>query len=115
MMRLLGGGPGGGSPPRLGKLVIVIRYIIDDVSWVLRLLKPQRLVSIGMGEKEKRVLAGWRLLDWVLRLVAVEDEKLLHPEVQDQTAARENPRKLVIFMSDNLPCCIQVESTKVFN
>ena len=48
-----------------------IEYMIR--AWNAKLLKPQRLVSAGMAEEEKRCLAPWRLFDWVMRLACFED------------------------------------------
>ena len=48
-----------------------INYMINE--WNAKLLKPQRLVGIGLAEEEKRCLGAWQLFDWVLRLAAFED------------------------------------------
>ena len=78
-----------------------ITYMINE--WNAKLLKPQRLVGIGLAEEEKRCLGAWQLFDWVLRLAAFEDVSELGEHVMEPEKFRANLKKLVLFASDQMP------------
>ena len=71
--------------------------------WNAKLLKPQRLVGIGLAEEEKRCLGAWQLFDWVLRLAAFEDVSELGEHVMEPEKFRANLKKLVLFASVQMP------------
>ena len=61
-----------------------------------------------MDDGERRCIASWGLFGWAARLAALGDEELIGLDVHNPNEFRENLEFLVSFMSDHMPCWVNI-------
>ena len=77
-----------------------------------RLLRPQRLIHIGLEEERKRVWDSWHFWDWALWLACHATEEELGEHVSNPDLFRKNIKRLVLSHSDQMPFWVKLQPGK---
>jgi len=77
-----------------------------------KLLRPQRLIHIGLEEELRRVQDSWWYHDWVLWLACFSSLDELAQHVENAATFREHIRKTVMLHSDQMPFYVKLSPGK---
>ena len=76
------------------------------------MLRPQRLIHIGLDEEMRRVHESWWYSDWVMLLACFAPIEELGNHVENPETFRDNVKKTVICHSDQMPFWIKLQPGK---
>jgi hypothetical protein len=77
-----------------------------------KLLKPQRLIHIGLEEEERRVQESWYYYDWTMWLACFSPLEELGQHVANAQSFRDNVENTVISHSDQMPFYVKLRPGK---
>ena len=77
-----------------------------------KLLRPQRLIHIGLSEEKKRVHDSWWFYDWTMWLACFAPLEELGNHVTNPKLYRDNVRKTVLSHSDQMPFFVKLKPGK---